>query len=242
MITLPNVTSATSRLPLSNIKFLLMASILILLLVNSCSVSAQIQSSSAKSSATTALNKCPIKVAQLLPLRGFSLGMSPADLARRFQGSPPPLSRPDAAGIRTMELRLSRPQDPRGSTGLDKLEFRFFDERLYQIRAYYSVGKEWKQRPMSEFAQAISKGLGVGAAWTQRDEKEFIIPCGDVRLELSIDDDSYMLMGTASGMPIAEAMFTLTDTAAEEQTKLRRDANRERERQRDTEKRKVFKP
>lgn len=141
-----------------------------------------------------------------------------------------------------MELRLSRPQDPRGSTGLDKLEFRFFDERLYQIRAYYSVGKEWKQRPMSEFAQAISKGLGVGAAWTQRDEKEFIIPCGDVRLELSIDDDSYMLMGTASGMPIAEAMFTLTDTAAEEQTKLRRDANRERERQRDTEKRKVFKP
>jgi hypothetical protein len=141
-----------------------------------------------------------------------------------------------------MELRLSRPQDPRGSTGLDKLEFRFFDERLFQIRAYYSVGKEWKQRPMTEFAGAISKGLGVDAVWTQRDEKEFIIPCGDVRLELSIDDDSYMLMGTSGGMPIAEAMFTLTDTAAESQSKLRREKNRELERQRDAEKRTIFKP
>ena len=141
-----------------------------------------------------------------------------------------------------MELRLSRPQDPRGSTGLDKLEFRFVDERLYQIRAYYSVGKEWKQRPMSEFSEAISRVLGVDAKWTERGEKEFIIPCGDVRLELSIDDDSYMLMGASSRLPIAEALFTLTDTAAEAQTKLRRDANRERERQRDTEKRKVFKP
>jgi hypothetical protein len=141
-----------------------------------------------------------------------------------------------------MELRLSRPQDPRGSTGLDKLEFKFFDERLYQIRAYYSVGKEWKQRPMSEFAQAISRGLGVDARWTKRDEKEFVITCGDVRLELSIDDDSYALMGASARSPMAAAFFTLTDISAESQIKLQRDAMREGEKRRDAEKRKVFKP
>jgi hypothetical protein len=108
-----------------------------------------------------------------------------------------------------MEVRLSRPQAPSGSTGLDKLEFKFFDERMYQIRAYYSVGKEWKQRPMSEFAEALSRSLGVETVWGKRDEKEFIIPCGAVRLDLSIDDDSYILMGAPTWAPIAEASSRL---------------------------------
>ncbi|MGB9180660.1 MAG: hypothetical protein WCB68_15620 [Pyrinomonadaceae bacterium] len=141
-----------------------------------------------------------------------------------------------------MKVRLSRPQEPLGSTGLDKLEFKFFDARLYQIMAYYSVGREWKQRPMSMFAEALSRGLGVEATWAERDEKEFVIPCGDVRLDLSIDDDSYALMGASARLPIAEAVFTLTDTNAESQIKLRRDVIREREKQLDAEKRRIFKP
>jgi hypothetical protein len=241
MCMLPSVIALIFRLPLSNLKFGSVIVALYFLLLSSGTVLAQSLASSAKSSAA-ALNKCPIKIAQLLPLRGFSLGMSSGTLIRQFQGSAPPLSQPDGTGIRTMELRLSRSQDPGGSTGLDKLEFKFFNERLYQIKAYYSVGKEWKQRPMSEFAQALSRGLDVEAVWAERDEKEFIIPCGEVRFDLSIDDDSYTLMGVSTRAPIAVAYFTLTDTVAESQIKLRRDANREREKQRDAEKRKVFKP
>jgi hypothetical protein len=239
--TLLGVQSLISRLLLL-LRLGRVVTVLYFLLLSSSMVFAQSTATSGKSSESTTLNKCPVKLVQLIPLRGFSLGMSPNDLARRFQGNSPPLSRPDVAGIRTMEVRLSRPQDPRGSTGLDKLEFKFFAERLYQIKAYYSVGQEWKQRPMSEFAEAISRGLGVDAKWAERDEKEFIIPCGDVRLDLSLDDDSYVLMGASSRLPIAEALLILTDTAAESQAKSRRNANRERERQSDAEKRKIFKP
>src|SRR3712207_1980883 len=118
---LPGVKSSISSLPQLSLTFGRIVTVFCLLLLSVSIVFAQSTIPSGKSSAAAGLNKCPIRVPQLLPLRGFSLGRSPADLARRFQGGPPPLSRPDAAGIRTMELRLSRPQDPRGSTGLDKL-------------------------------------------------------------------------------------------------------------------------
>ncbi len=76
------------------------------------------------------LNRCPIKVAQLLALRGFSLGMGLSDVTRRFQGVTPAVSRPNSLGVRTLDLRLSRPQDPPGATGLDKLTFTFLDDRV----------------------------------------------------------------------------------------------------------------
>jgi hypothetical protein len=196
----------------------------------------------ASAPASVALNKCPVHLAQLLPLRRFNLGMSLSDVTRHFQGGAPPISQPNGLGIRSMEVSLSRPQDPRGSTGLDKLKFKFVDNRLYQIEATYSLGKEWKQRPMMEFAGALSRGLGVDAVWAGGDEKEFVIACGEVRFDLSIDDESYALMPSNTRMPLAVAYLTLTDTATEAQIKLRSDAFRQREKQRDAERRRVFRP
>src|SRR5258708_12474341 len=62
------------------------------------------------------LNRCPIKVGQLLALRGFSLGMSLSDVIRRFQCVAPPVSTPTTLGVRTLPLRLSPPQYPPRST------------------------------------------------------------------------------------------------------------------------------
>lgn len=192
--------------------------------------------------APVAYNKCPIHIAQLLPLRGFSLGMSLNDVTRHFQGSVPPISQPNGLGIRSMEVSLSRPQEPRGYTGLDKLKFKFLDDRLYQIEATYSVGKEWKQRPMSEFAETLTKDMGVDAAWTESVEKEFVIACGEVRFDLSIDDDSSALMPVYARTPVAVAYFTLTDTDTEAQIKLRGNTLRQREQQRNAERRRGFRP
>lgn len=167
--------------------------------------------------------------------------MSSAEVMNRFRATPPPLSKPDEVGRRSMTIELSRPQDAPGSTGLNKLIFRFFDDRVYQIEATYSVGREWNKRPMSEFADALSRGLGVDAAWTEKGTKEFVIDCGEVRLNVSIDelDD---IMSASARMPLAAAFFTITNTTAEVQIKERAGRLRQQERQRDAERRKVFKP
>ncbi len=188
------------------------------------------------------LNRCPIKVGQLLALRGFSLGMSLSDVTRRFQGVAPPVSRPNSLSVRSLDLRLSRPQDPPGATGLDKLTFTFLDDRVYQLGATYSVGREWKTRPMSEFAGNFTRGLGVDAIWAEQPAKEFRAVCGEVRFGLSIDDDTYDSMSSSPRMPIAVAFFTVTDTATETQLKQRRDALRQQEKDRNAEKRRVFRP
>lgn len=195
----------------------------------------------ASSSAGTT-NGCPIQMTQLLPLRGFQLGMSLTEVQSQFQGRIPTISHPDEIGRRSMKVDLSRPQDARGSTGLEGLAFKFFDDRLYRIEATYSIGKEWNKRPMSEFAESLSRGLGVAANWTIGTDKEFKLECGSVRFELAIDDESSALMPSRMKMPMAVAYLTITDTAAEMQFKPRRDALRLKQQERDAEKRRVFKP
>ena len=187
-------------------------------------------------------NGCPIQITQLLPLRGFQLGMSLTEVQSRLQGRPHSISRPDEIGVRSMKVDLSRPQDAHGSTGIKGLAFKFFDDRLYRIEATYSIGKEWDKRPMSEFAESLSRGLGVAASWTIGADKEFKLECGEVRFELAIDDESSALMPSRMKMPMAVAYLKITDTAAERQFKPRREALRLKQQQRDAEKRRVFKP
>ena len=194
------------------------------------------------SSTAATTHGCPIQMTQLLPLRGFQLGMSLTEIQSRLQGRTPSISRPDEIGRRSMKVDLSRPQNAQGSTGLDGLEFKFFDDRLYRIEATYSIGKEWNKRPMSEFAESLSRGLGVAASWTIGTDKEFKLECGEVRFELTIDDESSAFMPSRMKMPMALAYLTITDTAAEMQFKPRREALRLKQQERDAEKRRVFKP
>lgn len=206
--------------------------------------SAERASSSANSPATA--NKCPIKCSQLLPFRNFRLGMSTAEVIQRFQGVPPTISRQDRTGRRSISINLLRPQAELGSTGLDKLVFKFLDNRLYQIEATYSVGKEWSSRPMSEFADSISQGLGILSAWVDKTDKQFNkqfeLECGEVRLDLMIDDESLVSFPSSRRMPMAMAFFTLTETATEAQLKRRQDGLLRIEQQRNEERRKEFRP
>jgi hypothetical protein len=186
--------------------------------------------------------RCPIRLVQLLPFRGFRLGMTLNEVNERFRGGTPLLSRANSSGVRSMGVDLSKPDEVPGSTGLIRLEFKFFDDRLYRIEGTYVIGKEWKRRPMSEFAEALSRGLGAMATWVEEPDIEFSAACGEVRFDLAVDEDSVAIAPAGRETPIADAFFTVTDTTAEGQVKQRGDASRRREKELDIEKRKVFKP
>ncbi|HEX8181381.1 MAG TPA: hypothetical protein VF525_17695 [Pyrinomonadaceae bacterium] len=186
--------------------------------------------------------ECPIKISQLLPYRGFRLGMTLTEVNERFRGDAPSPSNANSSGVRSMEVNLIRSNDAPGSTRLIRLDFKFLNERLYRITGTYSVGKEWKGRPMSEYAVALSHGLGTVATWAEVPERGFSAPCGEVRFDLEIDDETFTFAPPDRGLPMASAFFTVTDVAAEAQIKQRNGAVRRQQKQLDAEKRKVFKP
>jgi hypothetical protein len=165
--------------------------------------------------------------------------MTVAEYARPFQGKAPALSQPDDVGIRSVMFNWSQSDVPSGSTGLDKLEFKFFDDRLYQIDATYSVGKEWSSRPASEFAEATSRGLGVEGVWSEEPFSKFKLDCGGVHFELKISREFTHIIPEG---PWAYAYLTLIDTAVEVQVSRKRETLRLNQQQRDAEKRKIFRP
>lgn len=185
------------------------------------------------------INKCPIQLTQLLPLRGFRLGASLTEFTRSFQGNPPSIPEPDNLGIRSLKFNWS--EEPRRQTDLTRIEFRFFDDRLYQIEATYRVGTEWEERPLNEFAEAISLGMGVEATWEEIPNKKFRLDCGEVRFNLWVLEPMMSRSSLPSGQ-MAPAFLTLTATASEAQSKKRGETYRQQQQQRNGERRKVFIP
>lgn len=199
---------------------------------------------SAETSDPASISNCPIQASNLIALRGFKIGASIQEVSNRFQGGMPNLSEPDSSGVRTLEVNFSRSKDAPGSTGLSRLKFQFLDERIYSIEAMYHVGKEWKGRPLSEFAYSVSQGLGVSGKWIENPatvlNSEFKLECGAVRLKLNMYIDT--LPATIVELPWATAFLTLTDPNVESQLPQRRAKSRQKEQQIDAEKRKVFRP
>lgn len=185
------------------------------------------------------INKCPIQLAQLLPLRRFRLGASLTEFAKSFQGNPPSIPEPDYLGIRSLKFNWS--EEPRKPTDLTQIEFRFFDDRLYQIEATYKVGTEWEERPWNEFAEAISRGMGVEARWAEMPDKRFRLDCGEVRFNLWVMEPMMSRSSLPAGQ-MATAFLTLTATESEVRIKKREEAFRQQQQQRNIERRKVFTP
>jgi hypothetical protein len=185
------------------------------------------------------INKCPVQLAQLLPLRGFRLGVSLTEFVTRFKGNPPTIPESDPLGIRSLKFNWS--EETRKSTDLTQIEFRFFDDRLYQIEATYKVGTEWDDRPLSEFAEAISHGMGVEAGWAEMPDKKFNLDCGEVRFNLWVMEP-IMSRSSLPAPQMATAFLTLTATTSEAQIKKREEAYRQQQQQRNIERRKEFKP
>jgi hypothetical protein len=181
-------------------------------------------------------------MAQLQPLRGFKLEMSLNEALNRFHDRPSIIPRPDALSVRSIEIGLTRQQDERGSTSLNKLSLKFLNDNLYQIEATYSLGKEWATRPMSEFADSLSRGLGINAGWTVESDNQLKLNCGEMKFTLDIDEESLASLPQSTSIPVAVAYFTLTDSTRAAQLKSRRDSLRQKERQREAEQRREFKP
>jgi hypothetical protein len=185
------------------------------------------------------INKCPIQLAQLLPLKGFKLGASLTEFAKSFKGNLLSIPEPDYLGLRSLKFNWS--EQPPKSTDLTQIEFRFFDDRLYQIEATYKVGTEWEERPLSAFAEAISRGMGVEASWAEMPDKKFNLECGEVRFNLWVMEPMMSRSSLPAGQ-MATAFLTLTATGSEAQIKNREEAYRQRQQQRNSERRKVFTP
>jgi hypothetical protein len=172
------------------------------------------------------LQPCPVQVPQLLPLRGFRLGQTLGEVLARFQGTPPAVAAPDAMGRRSLNLPLARSPEERNTTGVTNLELRFLNERLYRIEATYAIGKEWRERPMQEFATSLSRSVGIASPWTIGGNNDFTLECGAVSLKLAVDEDSFQSLPARRNAPIAVAYFTLIDTARAAQLKPNRGASR----------------
>ena len=221
------------------------ARIIFLALLNVLPAPAQTSSKAPTFGAPTTINRCSIQLAQIRPLRGFRLGMTLAEFTNSFQGSPPQVPEPDYLGVRSAKFYWSEKQ--RKSADLNGLEFKFFDDRLYQMEATYSVGTEWDQRPWSDFAEAVSRGMGVEAAWTEipgtplTSGKRFSLDCGEVRFGLWVMEPPMSRSSLPAGQ-IATAFLTLTATKSEVRLKEQEDAYRQQRQQRDAERRRVFKP
>jgi hypothetical protein len=191
------------------------------------------------SPASITISKCPIQITQLLPIRGFKLGESLAEFSEHFQGGHLSIPEPDYLGIRSMKFYW--PQEGRRLTDINEMEFRFFDDRLYQIEAVYAVGTEWEERPLSEFASVISRGLGVEAGWTEATGNRFKLDCGEVRFDLWVMKPIMSRSSLPAGQ-MATAYLTLTATSSEAQIRKREETLRQQQQQRDAERRRVFRP
>jgi hypothetical protein len=170
------------------------------------------------------INKCPIQLGQLLPLRGFRLGASLTEFTKSFQGNPPSIPEPDYLGIRSLKFNWF--EEPRKPTDITQIGFRFFDDHLYQIEATYKMGTEWEERPLNEFAKAISRGMGVEGTWAEMPDKKFRLDCGEVRFNLWVMEPTMSRSSLPAGQ-MATAFLTLTATESEAQIKKREESFRQ---------------
>lgn len=186
--------------------------------------------------------RCPVVLTRLLPLRGFSLGMSLGEAMGHLHDSPASTPPPDNLGVRSLTIRVSQATNDPGGTRLDSLKLQFLEDRLYQMEATYSLGREWRGRPVSEFAGRLSRGVGVTGIWSVEANNDLTLECGDVRLALEVDEESFMSLPARMKSPMALAYFRLTDSAQAAKLKQRHEMLRPGERRRDEERRRGFKP
>jgi hypothetical protein len=174
--------------------------------------------------------KCPIQSPDIPAISGFKLGMSIQDVRKLSPEGAPAITEPDTIGTRSMTIKFPRPQDAYGSTRLNELKVRFFDDRICYMEATYSVGKEWRDR-QKDFAYFISKELGISVTWKEYSadvfHKVFLLRCDAVSIGLNVSDEDARKgeLHNSTDTWVAYAMLTLTDKNAESLLQQRREKN-----------------
>ena len=218
-------------------------------------------------SKTVPAAKCTLSLAQAPALRGLRLGMNQAQVLTRFPGLS--LDRADELGLsrlrltlidvdlypkgsfnrdRGVQLDIAAPTaDGRSFTvdssrfpnlkGVRKIQLRFVDGRIAYLLVGYDDSYKWDS--VDEFAQTVSKNLGLPGEWRA--------PLDSDRLgkekELRCEGFSFAaVIGGESTDSRIGAQLSLEDTATTQVVEKRQKDREEKKRREEEERRKTFKP
>ena len=183
--------------------------------------------------AATATPICQLTVEQFPAIRGFRLGMTLAEVKRRFVSGFDE-SRADRFGVLTISLSVPASTtypvavNPNEFAGIFQLQFTFYRERLIEIRYQYAPAK-W--RNIREFLGMASPALNIDIKqWQVTDTGNATLAC-----------NGFVVHARLSAFSSQEDMpqITVTDILAEaEVTKRKADAINQREEDR----RRTFRP
>ena len=219
------------------------------------------------SKTTAPAAKCTLALAQAPALRSLRLGMTQAQVLARFPGLS--LNRADELGLSQVRLTLIDVDlYPKGSSNRDRgvqidiatgtaegrsftadsskfpelkdvrsIQLRFVDGRISYVLLGYDDSFKWNG--VDEFAQTVSKNLGLPGEWR--------VPRDSDRLgkEKELRCDGFLIAAVIGG-DVTDAhigaQLSLEDTAITEVIEKRQKDREEKKRQEEEERRKSFKP
>jgi len=166
--------------------------------------------------AATATPICQITVEQFPAIRGFRLGMTLAEVKRRFISGFDEL-RADRFGVLTVSLSVPASitfpvaVNPHEFTGVFQLQFTFYEGRLIEIRYEYAPAK-W--RNIREFLSMVSPALNIDVKqWEVTDTGSATLACTGFAVHARLSAFS-----SKEDMP----QITVTDTVAKAEVSKRK--------------------
>ena len=218
-------------------------------------------------SKTVPAAKCTLSLAQAPALRGLRLGMNQAQVLTRFPGLS--LDRADELGLSRLRLTvIDVDLYPKGSFNRDRgvqldiasgasegrsftadsskfpdlkgvrsIQLRFVDGRIAYVLVGYDDSFKWNG--VDEFAQTVSKNLGLPGEWRVPLDSDRVGREKELRCE-------GFLMAAVVGGDVTDArigaQLSLEDTAITQVIEKRQKDREEKKRREEEERRKSFKP
>ncbi len=213
------------------------------------------------------VTKCTLTLAQAPQLRGLRLGANQAQVLARFPGLS--VDRADVLGLSRLRLNLidagifvkgspnrergvqvdiaARADDGRSFTadssrfpdlkGVRRIQLSFLDGRMSYVQIGYDDSFKWNS--VDEFAQTVSKNLGLPDGWRDSVDsygatKNKELRCDGFLMTAAIGGDA-----TDSRMG---AQLSLEDTAMAQTIEKRQTDQEEKKKRAEEERRKTFKP
>ncbi len=239
---------------------LIILSIILLLAVSSLAAG-QVDTKSAP------VAKCALTLAQAPQLRGLRLGANQAQVLARFPGLS--VDRADELGLSRLRLNLidagislkgssnrergvqvdiaARADDGRSFTvdssrfpdlkGVRRIQLRFLDGRISYVQVGYDDSFKWNS--VDEFAQTVSKNLGLPDGWLQSSDSDGPGKGKELRCEGFV---MTAVIGGDTADARMGAQLSLEDTAMAQMIEKRQKDQEEKKKRAEEDRRKTFKP
>ena len=239
---------------------LILLSVLLLLAVSSLAAG-QVNTKSAP------VTKCTLTLAQAPQLRGLRLGANQAQVLSRFPGLS--VDRADELGLSRLRLNLidagiflkGSPNRERGVQvdmaggtddgrsftadssrfpdlkGVRRIQLRFLDGRISYVQVGYDDSFKWSS--VEEFAQTVSKNLGLPDGWLDSSDSDGSGKNKELRC------DGFLMTAVIGGDATDSrvgARLSLEDTAMAQMIEKRQNDQEEKKKRAEEDRRKTFKP